>query len=243
MDLPVTPPDVPSDNGPSVLDSTFSQTAMAMIRRRMSIGKGDAKAGGRKRRQSLTNQIFGGSSTDLSTSKGPSEAPGIPASGKPKIVKTFLFQLPMNSDKALPPSFNLKQEALELAGREKERRSSEEGSNEFGGSGTEKERERLVKSKLVDDAHVEYKLTARWELGGSLHLWSQCVSFFLFWSIALLTRVSTTPHQTRCTVRLRTWFRPGFDLCRTREGQDVDRTRVTTLPLLLAPIDAHPLAL
>jgi hypothetical protein len=191
MDLPVTPPDVASESGPSMLDSTFSQTAMAMIRRRMSIGKGDAKAGGRKRRQSLTNQIFGGSSTDLSTSKGPSEAPGIPASGKPKIVKTFLFQLPMNGDKALPPSFNLKQEALELAGREKERRSSEEGSNEFGGSGTEKEREPLVKSKLVDDAHVEYKLTARWELGGSLHLWSQCVSFFLFWSIALLTRVPT----------------------------------------------------
>ena len=227
MDLPVTPSDVPSENSPSVLDSTFSQTAMAMIRRRMSIGKGDAKAGGRKRRQSLTNQIFGGSSTDLhanNTSKGPTEASGIPASGKPKIVKTFLFQLPLNSVKVPPPSFNLKQEALELAGRDKERRSSEEGSNEFGGGGMgkERERERLVKSKLVDDARVEYKLTARWELGGSLHLWSQCVSFLLFWSIALLTRVSTAPLQTRCTVRLRTRFRPRFNLRRACKGQDMD---------------------
>jgi len=171
----VSPSDVPPENGPSMLDSTFSQTAMAMIRRRMSTGKGDAKPGGRKRRPSLSNHIFGGSSTDLhasSTSKGPSEASGIPASGKPKIMKTFLFQLPLNSDKALPPSFNLKQEALELE-KEKERRSSEEGSNEFGGVG--KDRESSVKRKLVDDARVEYKLTARWELGGSLHLWSQCV--------------------------------------------------------------------
>lgn len=183
MDLPVSPSDVPSENGPSMLDNTFSQTAMAMIRRRMSVGKGDAKHSGRKRKPSLSNQIFGSSSsTDLhatstNTSKGPSEASGIPASGKPKIVKTFLFQLPLNSDKALPPSFNLKQEALELAGKERERRSSEEGSNEFGAVG--KERERVaVKSKLVDDARVEYKLTTRWELGGSLHLWSQCVNPF-----------------------------------------------------------------
>jgi hypothetical protein len=50
-------------------------------------------------------------------------------------VKTFLFQLPLNSDKAPPPSFNLKQEALELAGKEREQRSGEEGSNEFGGMG------------------------------------------------------------------------------------------------------------
>jgi hypothetical protein len=176
MDLPVSSSDLPSENGPSMLDSTFSQTAMAMIRRRMSTGKSDARPGTRKRKLSLSNHIFGGSNTDLhasSNSKVPSEASGIPAGGKPKIVKTFLFQLPLNSDKALPPSFNLKQEALELAGKEKERRSSEEGSNEFGGMG--KERECLVKSKLVDDARVEYKLTARWELGGSLHLWSQCV--------------------------------------------------------------------
>lgn len=182
MDLPVSSSDASSDNGPSMLDNTFSQTAMAMIRRRMSTGKGDAKPGARKRKLSLSNHIFGGSSTDLhastttnstTTNKGPTEAPGIPPSGKPKIVKTFLFQLPLNGDKAPPPSFNLKQEALELAGKERERRSSEEGSNEFGGMG--KDRECLVKSKLVDDARVEYKLTARWELGGSLHLWSQCV--------------------------------------------------------------------
>jgi hypothetical protein len=176
MDLPVSSSDVTSENGPSMLDSTFSQTAMAMIRRRMSTGKADAKPGGRKRKHSISNHIFGGSSTDLhasSTNKGPSEPSGIPASGKPKIVKTFLFQLPLNSDKALPPSFNLKQEALELAEKEKERRSSEEGSNEFGG--VAKERECLTKSKLVDDARIEYKLTARWELGGSLHLWSQYV--------------------------------------------------------------------
>jgi hypothetical protein len=179
MDLPVSPSDLPSENGASTLDSTFSQTAMAMIRRRISLGKADTKPGPRKRKLSLTNQIFGGSNPELHATN--SERSGIPSSGKPKIVKTFLFQLPMNSDKALPPSFNLKQEGLELAGKERERRSSEEGSNEFGGMG--KERESLVKSKLVDDARVEYKLTARWELGGSLHLWSQCVnpaSFLVF---------------------------------------------------------------
>ncbi len=176
MDLPVSSPDAAPENGSSMLDSTLSQTAMAMIRRRMSTGKTDAKPGARKRKHSLSNHLFGGSSTDLhasTASKGPSEAPGILASGKPKIVKSFLFQLPLNSDKALPPSFNLKQEGLELAGKERERRSSEEGSNEFGAMA--RERENLVKSKLVDDARVEYKLTARWELGGSLHLWSQYV--------------------------------------------------------------------
>ena len=182
MDLPVSPSDVTPEHGPSMLDNTFSQTAMAMIRRRMSVGRGDAKHGGHKRKPSLSNQIFGGSNTDLhttstNTSKGPSEASGIPASGKPKIVKTFFFQLPLNSDKALPPSFNLKQEALELAGKERERRSSEEGSNEIAAVGKERERV-VVKSKLVDDARVEYKLTVRWELGGSLHLWSQCVNPF-----------------------------------------------------------------
>ena len=209
MDLPVSPSDVSSENGPSMLDNTFSQTAMAMIRRRMSIGKGDAKTRGHKRKHSLSNHIFGGSSTDLnasSTSKGPSEASGIPASGKPKIVKTFLFQLPLNSQKAPPPSFNLKQEALELAGRERERRSSEEGSNEFGTMG--KDREVVVKSKLVDDARVEYKLTARWELGGSLHLWSQYVNpCFRFRSIVLLTCVSATPTRLDAPFV----FEPGSD--------------------------------
>jgi hypothetical protein len=206
MDLPISSSDVPSDNGPispSALDSTFSQTAMAMIRRRMSLGKSDARPGSRKRKQSLTNQIFGGSGTDLSamgTNKGPNEASGIPSSGKHKITKTFLFQLPMNSDKALPPSFNLRQEALELTEKGKERRSSEEGLNEFGGVG--KEPEGLVKSKLVDDARVEYKLTARWELGGSLHLWSQYANSFSL-VIALLICVC---HQIGCTVRLRTRF-------------------------------------
>jgi hypothetical protein len=36
-----------------------------------------------------------------------------------------------------------------------------------------KEREWFVKSKLVDDVRVQYRLTTRWGLGASLHLWSQ----------------------------------------------------------------------
>ena len=237
MDLPVSSSDAVSENGPSVLDSTFSQTAMAMIRRRMSIGKGDSKPGVRKRKHSLSNHLFGSSNTDLhapSNSKVPSETSGIPPSGKPKIVKTFLFQLPLNSDKALPPSFNLKQEALELAGKEKERRSSEEGSNEFGVVG--QERECLVKSKLVDDARVEYKLTARWELGGSLHLWSQCVHPRPFRDRS----PDTCARQTRCTLRLRARVRPRFNLRRSNKVQDVDRTPSTSvLALCATPTNVH----
>jgi len=122
MGLPVSSSDAPSENGPSILKRTFSQTAMATIRRRMSTGKSDTKPGTHKRKLSLSNHIFGNSSNmDLhvpNNSKVPSGAPGIPASGKSKIMKMFL---------------------------------------------------------LVDDARVQYRLTARWELGGSLHLWSQCV--------------------------------------------------------------------
>jgi len=121
MDIPVSSSDAPSENGPSMFDRTFSQTAMAMIRRCMSTVKSDTRPGTRKRKLSLTNHIFGNSSnTDLhapNNSKLPSEAPGIPVSGKHKIVKR----------------------------------------------------------KLMDNVHVQYRLNARWEFGGSLHLWSQCV--------------------------------------------------------------------
>lgn len=64
-----------------------------------------------------------------------------------RINKTFLFQLPFQTEQILPPTFDLRKES-----EEKERR-----------------------SRLIDDARVEYKLTARWVSGGTLSLWSQYV--------------------------------------------------------------------
>lgn len=116
--------------GPDTL--TLKQNAMAALRRRMSYGKADAKA---RKKQSVAEEA--------PTATEPAHSSW--------MTKTFLFHLPMQSETALPPSVDLKAEALE---RDKS------------------------KTKLVEDVRVQYKLVARYE-SGLLSLWNQYVKLFV----------------------------------------------------------------